>query len=124
MFDGTFEQATILRTGSEGLTRVIVRSSWAERESILVEAYEAELLVSGGRSFTSRRGGSSRTGKRGRVEGASGTHEAQQWFPYSTSNWLKRLFRVANKCPSPKCPSPSELVNDCQHATLVLGSDI
>jgi hypothetical protein len=45
MFDGTFEQATILRTGPDGLTRVIVRSSWAKRESILVEAYEAELLV-------------------------------------------------------------------------------
>jgi hypothetical protein len=38
MFDGSFEQAT-LRTGPHGLTRVIVRSSWAERESILVEAY-------------------------------------------------------------------------------------
>jgi hypothetical protein len=45
MFDGTFEQATILRTGPDGLTRVIVRSSWAERESILVEAEEAELTV-------------------------------------------------------------------------------
>jgi hypothetical protein len=38
MFDGTFEQSTILRTGPDGLTRVIVRSSWAERESILVES--------------------------------------------------------------------------------------
>jgi hypothetical protein len=45
MFDGTFERATILRTGPDGLTRVIVRSSWAERESILGEACEAELLV-------------------------------------------------------------------------------
>jgi hypothetical protein len=36
--DGNFEQSTIL-------TRVIVRSSWEERESILVEAYEAELVV-------------------------------------------------------------------------------
>ncbi len=45
MFDGTFEQSTILRTGPDGLTRVIVRSSWRERESVLVEAYEAELVV-------------------------------------------------------------------------------
>jgi hypothetical protein len=34
MFGDGFEQATILRTGPDGLTRVIVRSSWAERESI------------------------------------------------------------------------------------------
>ena len=40
-----FEQATILRTGPDGLTRVIVRSSWSERESILVEAPNAELIV-------------------------------------------------------------------------------
>ena len=45
MFGGGFEQATILRTGPDGLTRVIVRSSWAERESVLVEAREAELVV-------------------------------------------------------------------------------
>jgi hypothetical protein len=37
-----FEMATILRTGPDGLTRVITRSSWADRESVLVEA---ELLV-------------------------------------------------------------------------------
>jgi hypothetical protein len=45
MFGDGFEQSTILRAGPDGLTRVIVRSSWAERESILVEAYEAELVV-------------------------------------------------------------------------------
>ena len=45
MFGDGFEQATILRTGPDGMTRVIVRSSWSERESILVEACEAELLV-------------------------------------------------------------------------------
>jgi hypothetical protein len=39
-----FEQSTI-RTGPDGLTRVITRSSWAERESVLVEAYGAELVV-------------------------------------------------------------------------------
>jgi hypothetical protein len=45
MFGDGFEQATILRVGPDGLTRVIVRSSWRERESILVEASEAELIV-------------------------------------------------------------------------------
>ena len=45
MFGDGFEQATILRTGSDGLTRVIVRNSWSERESILVEGPEAEPLV-------------------------------------------------------------------------------
>jgi hypothetical protein len=45
MFGDGFEQATILRTGPDGLTRVITRSSWDRRESVLVEAYEAELLV-------------------------------------------------------------------------------
>jgi hypothetical protein len=45
MFGDGFEMATITGTGPDGLTRVIVRSSWAERESVLVEAYEAELLV-------------------------------------------------------------------------------
>jgi len=38
-----FEQSTILRTGPDGLTRVITRTSWARRESGLVEAYAAEL---------------------------------------------------------------------------------
>jgi len=38
-----FEQSTILRTGPDGLTRVITRTSWARRESVLVEAYAAEL---------------------------------------------------------------------------------
>jgi hypothetical protein len=33
-----FEQSTILRTGPDGLTRVGTRRSWAERESLLVEA--------------------------------------------------------------------------------------
>jgi hypothetical protein len=45
MIGDGFEQSTILRTGPDGLTRVITRSSWAERESVLVEAREAELLV-------------------------------------------------------------------------------
>jgi hypothetical protein len=40
-----FETATILREGADGLTRIVARSSWQERESGLVEAYEAELLV-------------------------------------------------------------------------------
>ena len=31
MFGDGFEQATILRTGPDGLSRVITRSSWAER---------------------------------------------------------------------------------------------
>jgi hypothetical protein len=45
MFDGSFEQATILRTGPGGLTRVVTRSSCDRRESILVEGYAAELIV-------------------------------------------------------------------------------
>ncbi len=45
MFGEGFEQSTIRRTGPDGLTRVITRTSWAERESVLVEAREAELLV-------------------------------------------------------------------------------
>ena len=44
-FGDGFEQSTILRTGPDGLTRVIVRHSWAERESLLVDAREAELVV-------------------------------------------------------------------------------
>ena len=37
MFGGdNFEMATITSTGPDGLTRVITRSSWAERESVLV----------------------------------------------------------------------------------------
>ena len=35
MFDGTFEMATITRTGSDGLARVIVRHSWSDRESLV-----------------------------------------------------------------------------------------
>jgi hypothetical protein len=38
MFRDRFEEATILGTGPDGLTRVITRKSWAERESVLVEA--------------------------------------------------------------------------------------
>jgi len=69
MFGGTFEQATILRTGPDGLTRVIVRSSWAERESICVESYEAELLVfGGGSSSTARRWGSRGRGSPARAD--------------------------------------------------------
>jgi hypothetical protein len=45
MFGDGFEQATILRTGHDGLTRVLVRTSWSERESVLVDAREAELVV-------------------------------------------------------------------------------
>ncbi len=45
MFGDGFEQFTILRTGPDGPTRVITRRSWAERESVVVEAREAELLV-------------------------------------------------------------------------------
>jgi hypothetical protein len=45
MFGDGFEQATILRTGHDGLTRVVVRSSWSDRESILVEASKAEVVV-------------------------------------------------------------------------------
>ena len=45
IFDGTFEQATILRTGTSGLTRVIVRESWSERGSLFLDAREAELVV-------------------------------------------------------------------------------
>jgi hypothetical protein len=40
-----FELATITRTGPDGLARVFFRTSWAERESVLVEGYEAELTV-------------------------------------------------------------------------------
>ena len=31
-----FEQSTILRTGPDGLTRVLTHTSWAEPESLLV----------------------------------------------------------------------------------------
>jgi hypothetical protein len=44
MFGDGFEQSTILRTGPDGLTRVIVRSSRAER-MLLVESHEAEVVV-------------------------------------------------------------------------------
>jgi hypothetical protein len=39
------EVATILWERADGLTRIVTRSSSDERESALVEAYEAELLV-------------------------------------------------------------------------------
>jgi hypothetical protein len=55
----------ILGTGPDGLTRVIVRSSWSERESILVEASEAEPLVLRRWSeFTRRRSGFHHRGRR------------------------------------------------------------
>src|SRR5262245_1896565 len=40
-----FEQSTVLHTGLDRLARVITRTSWAERELVLVEPYEAELAV-------------------------------------------------------------------------------
>ncbi|MET0151313.1 MAG: hypothetical protein ABW298_01730 [Candidatus Binatia bacterium] len=40
-----FEMATITRTAHDGLARVFFRTSWSARESVLVEGYEAELLV-------------------------------------------------------------------------------
>jgi hypothetical protein len=45
VFDGQFERATILRTGPDGLTRVITRTSWVGRESLLVYAPEAVHLA-------------------------------------------------------------------------------
>jgi len=45
MFGDGFEQSAILCTRPDGLTRVITRTSLERRESILVEAYEAELVV-------------------------------------------------------------------------------
>jgi len=45
MFGDGFEQLTITRTGPDGLARVITRTSWDNRESILVDAREAELVV-------------------------------------------------------------------------------
>lgn len=45
MFGDRFEQATIFRTGPDGLMRVIARRSWAERESVLVDVREAGLVV-------------------------------------------------------------------------------
>jgi hypothetical protein len=41
LFGDGFEQ----RTGPDGLTRVITRSPGLSAESVLVEAFEAELLV-------------------------------------------------------------------------------
>ena len=47
MFDGNFELVTILKTGPDNLARIIVRTGWddRDRESLLVDAREAELLV-------------------------------------------------------------------------------
>jgi hypothetical protein len=45
MLDGTFEMATILKTGPDGLTRVLVRASCTECESLLVDTREAELVM-------------------------------------------------------------------------------
>lgn len=45
MFGDGFEQSTILKTGPDGLTKVITRSSWSDREVDLVEASEAPLVV-------------------------------------------------------------------------------
>ena len=39
------DSRTILKTGPDGLTKVLFRSSWADRESILIDAREAELVV-------------------------------------------------------------------------------
>lgn len=45
MFGDGFELVTITRTDPDGLALVIVRSSWTERENLLVDAKEAELVV-------------------------------------------------------------------------------
>jgi putative SOS response-associated peptidase YedK len=45
LFGDGFEQSTILRTGPDGLTHVITRTSWIERESI--PAHEVERAVFG-----------------------------------------------------------------------------
>jgi hypothetical protein len=45
MFGDGFELATITRTDPDGLALVVVRSSWTERENLLVDAKEAELVV-------------------------------------------------------------------------------
>ena len=45
MFLNGFELSTILRVGPDGLARVVTRGSRNERESALVEDFEAELLV-------------------------------------------------------------------------------
>jgi hypothetical protein len=45
MFGDGFELSTILRTGPDGLTRVITRTSWTEHASMLVEASKAEFVV-------------------------------------------------------------------------------
>ena len=58
MFADGFEQATILGTGPDGLTRVIVRSSWSERESILWKPpKQSAWCFVDGQSFTRRRSG-------------------------------------------------------------------
>ena len=49
MFGDGVEQSTILRTVPDGLTRVITRSSWAERESVLVDAQRPHRTLAGRR---------------------------------------------------------------------------
>jgi hypothetical protein len=44
MFGDGFEQSRILRTGPDGLTRVITHSSWGARKSEPVEPYEARAV--------------------------------------------------------------------------------
>jgi hypothetical protein len=69
MFGDGFEQSTILRTGPDGLTRALARGSWAERESLLVDAREAELVVfRRWEEFDARRSGSRRAGRRMRAD--------------------------------------------------------
>jgi hypothetical protein len=45
VFSNSFELSIILRVGPDGLARVVTRDSRDERESALVEGFEAELLV-------------------------------------------------------------------------------
>ncbi len=45
VFSNSFELSTILRVGPDGLARVVTRDSRDERESALLEGFEAELLV-------------------------------------------------------------------------------
>jgi hypothetical protein len=51
-----FEQATILRIGPDALARVIVRSSWSERESLQVRGSCACLSAHGAKVLSARLG--------------------------------------------------------------------
>ena len=63
MFGDGFELVTITRTDPDGLALVVVRSSWTERENLLVDAKEAELVVfRRWQEFHRRRSGSRRAG--------------------------------------------------------------